>query len=161
MSSDKPTPPPTRFSDFARIGADTSGVTQDAMRLFAAAGSGESNLNTSAQNLKQKAMELLGSNLFPASNGKDYGNMLSPQYNNLNDYDAHLLKMFIPSGLQNETGDCTNQSTQIYQAAQTTMDAYINTLNRNTGLDTSTTQVMATAGNAVQPLISGLNSFFN
>lgn len=156
MSSDKPTPPPTRFSDFARIGADTSGVTQDAMRLFAAAGSGESNLNTSAQNLKQKAMELLGSHLFPATNGCNYKNILDGT-----DYDSRLMALFIPAGWQNTTTDSTNMSTQVYQSAQTTMDAYINTLNRNTGLDTSTTQVMATAGNAVQPLISGLNSFFN
>ena len=156
MSSDKPTPPPTRFSDFARIGADTSGVTQEAMRLFAAAGSGESNLNTSAQNLKQKAMELLGSHLFPATNGCKYQDIL-----NGTDYDNRLMALFIPAGWQNTTTDSTNMSTQVYQSAQTTMDAYINTLNRNTGLDTSTTQVMATAGNAVQPLISGLNSFFN
>ena len=163
MSKDDPKidHPPTKFFQFAAIGADTSSVTQDAMRLFAAAGSGESTLNTDAQNLKQKAMNILSSALFPATNGRPYGDMLSPTFNGLSDYDATLLRSFIPIGLSNETGDCTSQSSQIYQAAQTTMDAYVNTLNRNAGLDTSTTQVMATAGNAVQPLISGLNSFFN
>jgi len=163
MSKDDPEiHPPTKFFQFAEIGADTSSVIQDAMRLFAAAGSGESSLNTDAQNLKQKAMNLLSSNLFPATSGVNYGDMLTPQYNGLSDYDATLLRAFIPTGLSDEHGcDCTNQSSQIYQAAQTTIDAWINTLNRNAGLDTSSMQVFSTAGNTVQPLISGLNSFFN
>jgi hypothetical protein len=164
MSNDKSSTPSgyvktaTQFYDFARIGADTSSVTQDAMRLFAAAGSGESMLNTDAQNLKQQAMTLLSSKIFPATNGVKYADLLVAGKNS---YSDALVAMFIPANLTDQTGDCTNQSSQIYQAAQTTMDAYINTLNRNAGLDTSTTQVMATAGNAVQPLISGLNSFFN
>ena len=150
---------PTHFSDFAKIGADTSSATQDAMRLFASAGSGESILNTDMQNLKQKAITLLSGAIFPAKDGVNYKQIRDRASSG--NYNDCLIASFIPSNLGDQSGDCTNMSTQIYQSAQTSMDSWINTLNRDTGLDTSTTQVMATAGNAVQPLISGLNSFFN